>query len=93
MDLVTPLKIMYDPEIKSKNFSVSLDPEVPNNPDGPWFAKVFYPKELAHTCYGEDMIEADYLVKRLSLGVDENNEPYQYPERLNEMGLNIQKIA
>lgn len=29
MDLVTPLKIMYDPEIKSKNISVSLDPLIP----------------------------------------------------------------
>lgn len=29
MDLVVPLKIMYDSSIKSKNISVSLDPLVP----------------------------------------------------------------
>lgn len=28
MDMVVPLKIMYDPEIKSKNISVSLDPYI-----------------------------------------------------------------
>lgn len=28
-DLIIPLKVMYDPEIKSKNVSVSLDPLVP----------------------------------------------------------------
>ena len=44
MDLVVPLKIMYDPEIKSKNISVSLDPYVLTEPDGPWYRKVFYPK-------------------------------------------------
>lgn len=44
MDLVTPLKIMYDQNIKSKNISVSLDPFVPTEPDGPWYRKTFYPK-------------------------------------------------
>lgn len=82
MDLVTPLKIMYDPEIKSKNISVSLDPLVPTQPDGPWYSKTFYPIELKNTDYGAAMIEADYLMKRLSLGVDENNQPYPYPKRV-----------
>lgn len=44
MDLVVPLKIMYDTDIKSKNISVSLDPWVLSQPDGPWYRKVFYPK-------------------------------------------------
>ena len=29
MDLVVPLKIIYDPDIKNKNIAVSLDPLVP----------------------------------------------------------------
>jgi hypothetical protein len=29
MDLVVPLKIIYDPDIKIKNIAVSLDPLVP----------------------------------------------------------------
>lgn len=44
MDLVVPLKIMYDSNIKSKNISVSLDPFVLTEPDGPWYRKVFYPR-------------------------------------------------
>lgn len=82
MDLITPLKILYDSEIKSKNMSVSLDPLVPTEPDGPWYVKTFYPSQMARTPYGEAMIEADHLMKQLSLGVDENNEPYPYPKRL-----------
>jgi hypothetical protein len=45
-DMVVPLKIIYDSEIKSKNISVSLDPNIPTDPDGPEYAKVYYPKEL-----------------------------------------------
>lgn len=56
MDLVTPLKIMYDPEITSKNMSVSLDPLVPTEPEGPWYVKTFYPLQMAKTSYGEAMI-------------------------------------
>lgn len=82
MDLVTPLKIMYDQNIHSKNISVSLDPLVPTDPDGPWYRKTFYPKQLKNTQYGQAMIEADFLMKQLSLGVDKDNKPFQYPERL-----------
>ncbi len=34
-DLVVPLKIMGDPSILMKNFSISLDPAIPTQPDGP----------------------------------------------------------
>ena len=43
-DLIVPLKIIYDDNIKSKNISVSLDPLIPNKPDGPEYTKVYYPK-------------------------------------------------
>lgn len=38
------------------------------------------------------MIEADYLMKQLSLGVDENNKPYPYPQELKEIGIDVESI-
>ncbi len=69
-DLVVPLKIMYDDEIKSKNISVSLDPLIPTKPDGPHYTKVYYPQNLEETEFGQIMIEADHLMKQLKMGVD-----------------------
>lgn len=43
-DMVVPLKIMYDQGIKNKNISVSVDPKVPTQPDGPEQIKVYYPR-------------------------------------------------
>ena len=42
-DLAIILKILYDPSIKCKNISFSLDPFDPTNPMGPYYKKVFYP--------------------------------------------------
>ncbi len=69
-DLVVPLKIYYDQNIEAKNISVSLDPQIPNKPDGPNYSKVYYPKELDGTEFGRIMIEADHLMKQLKMGVD-----------------------
>ena len=40
------LKVFYDPAIKSKCISFSLDPADPVNPEGPFLAKVLYPDVL-----------------------------------------------
>ena len=45
-DLAVFLKILYDPTIKNKVISFSLDPFEPTKPDGPYMRKVFYPDEI-----------------------------------------------
>jgi hypothetical protein len=43
-DLIVPLKVFYDDQIEFKNLSISIDPQDPLNPDGPFYEKVYYPK-------------------------------------------------
>ncbi len=70
-DLIVPLKVYYDDTIQYKNLSISIDPLDPFNPDGPNYQKVYYPKEIENTQFAKIMIEADYLMKQLILGVDD----------------------
>ena len=90
-DLAVVLRILYDPEIKYKNISFSLDPYEPTNYRGPYQRKVFYPDEhigkkiLEGTKMGEDMFKADYLLKQLNLGVDPNCKEYVFPKELKEL--------
>jgi hypothetical protein len=68
-DLLVPLLVYYDPNIKHKIISFSLDPADAKNPKGPTQRKVFYPDEvegfevLRGTEFGEIMFEADWLMK------------------------------
>jgi len=32
--------------------------------------KIYYPKELEGTYYGQIMIEADWIMKKLKIGID-----------------------
>ena len=79
-DLAIILKILYDPSIKCKNISFSLDPYEPTNPMGPYYKKVFYPdvienkRILGGTRLGEEMFEADYLMKQMCLGYKPDNK-------------------
>ena len=93
-DLAIILKILYDPSIKCKNISFSLDPYEPTNPMGPYYKKVYYPdvienkRILAGTKLGEEMFEADYLMKQMCLGYKPDNKTkFDYPEELKKHGL------
>ena len=48
----------------------SLDAAEPTNPEGPNLRKVYYPPSLAGTALGDVLFEADYLLKRLSMGLE-----------------------
>lgn len=61
---------MIDPTIPAKTILVSLDPLVPTEPDGPLFKKVYVPSVIEGTPLGNVMIEADYLMKQINIGVD-----------------------
>ena len=98
-DLAVCLKIYYDPSIKHKGISFSLDPYDPKNPDGPYMRKVYWPDEaegrpiLAGTKVGDDLFEADFILKQLSLGIKvDSMEPlktsdFVYPPELANGGL------
>jgi hypothetical protein len=93
-DLAIILKILYDPSIKCKNISFSLDPYEPTNPMGPYYKKVYYPdvienkRILAGTKLGEEMFEADYLMKQMCLGYKPDNKTkFDYPDELKKHGL------
>ena len=93
-DLAVFLKILYDPTIKNKVISFSLDPFEPTKPDGPYMRKVFYPDEiekkqiLQGTKVGEDMFLADYLMKQMSIGYKPDNKTkFNYPKNLASKGL------
>ena len=93
-DVAVILKILYEPTLKYKNISFSLDPYEPNNPGGPYMRKVFYPdkfiekKLLQGTKIGEEMFKADYILKQMALGYINNNEiKFEYPKNLLKKGL------
>ena len=93
-DLAIILKILYDPSIKCKNISFSLDPFDPTNPMGPYYKKVFYPdviegrRILGGTRLGEEMFEADFIMKQMCLGYKPDNKTkFDYPEELKKKGL------
>ena len=93
-DLAIILKILYDPSIKCKNISFSLDPFDPTNPMGPYYKKVYYPdviegrRILGGTRLGEEMFEADYIMKQMCLGYKPDNKTkFDYPEELKKKGL------
>ena len=92
-DIIVPLKIMADSSITAKTILVSLDPLIPTEPDGPLFKKVYIPSILEGTPIGNVMIEADYLMKQLNLGVDHNNQPFNYPKSLIDIGLDFATLA
>ena len=94
-DVSVILKILYDPTLKNKDISFSLDPYEPTNPFGPYMRKVFYPDEiekrkiLEGTKIGEDMFIADYLLKQMSIGYKPDNlTKFEYPSHLQKRGLN-----
>lgn len=96
-DLAVVLKIFFDPTIKHKMISFSLDPDEKNNPQGPFMKKVFYPdqlenrKILAGTKFGEDIFNADLIMKQMSLGIQHDNKTkFNYPEELSKYGLKPQ---
>lgn len=96
-DLGVILKIFCDPTIKAKIISFSLDPFDKSNPQGPFMRKVFYPDQiekrriLAGTKLGEDMFQADYIMKQMSLGIQpDNKSKFEYPEELGKLGLKPQ---
>jgi len=70
-----------------------LDPFVPTNPNGPWQRKVFFPKILEATKFGERMFKADYLMKQQALGIKVDSisplktSKYKYPKELANLGL------
>jgi len=39
------------------------------------------------TYYAQIMMEADFIMKQLKIGVDQNNKPFQYPANLKKIGL------
>lgn len=39
------------------------------------------------------MIEADFLMKQLSLGIDENNKPLDYPKSIKDLGLDLSTLV
>lgn len=78
-DLIVPLKIYYDQSIQYKNISISIDPLDPYNPDGPLYQKIYYPKQMEGTYFAEMMVSADYLMKLLILGLDDQGQPFKYP--------------
>lgn len=93
-DLAITLKIFCDPSIKHKVISFSLDPFEKTNPQGEYMKKVFYPDELenkkilAGTKFGEEMFEADYYMKQMSLGIQSDNKTkFPYPKQLLSAGL------
>ena len=92
-DVAVFLKILYDPTIKNKSISFSLDPFEPTNPTGPYMRKVFYPDKLEKkqilqgTKVGEDMFLADYLLKQMSLGYKNSNTKFDFPYELKAKGL------
>ena len=70
-----------------------MDPLVPTEPDGPLFKKIYNPAILEGTPIGNTMIEADYLMKQLNLGVGETNKPFKYPKSLVDVGLDFDTLV
>lgn len=62
-DLIVPLKVFYDATIQNKNISISIDPHVPTDPNGPFYEKIYYPAEIEGTYFAQIMVEADYIMK------------------------------
>lgn len=86
-DLIVPLKIYYDKTIQYKNICISIDPKDPKDPDGPLYQKIYYPKNIEGTYFAQLMVEADYLMKQLILGVDQKGRPFKYPPSLRNVGF------
>jgi len=61
--------------------SFSLDPAEPTNPEGPLQRKVHYPSRMGGTLLGDVLFEADYLLKKLSLGL------VPFPPQLTKLGF------
>lgn len=59
----------------------SLDPWIETQPDGPHLRKVYSPPEMAGSVLGDVLFEADFLLKKLSMGL----EPI--PDALAQAGL------
>jgi hypothetical protein len=38
------------------------------------------------------MIEADYIMKQMKIGIDSNNKPFKYPESLKAVGLSFDNL-
>lgn len=92
-DLAVALKVMYDPKVLNKQISFSLDPLDEFNPEGPKQKKVFYPSIIEGTNLGEDMFQADFLMKQISMGREVislnplETENFELPESVQDMGL------
>ena len=66
-DLAMALWLTFGPRQADPQFS--LDPADPRNPRGKWLKAVYLPIEMAGTPFGENLFEADWLMKQLSFAV------------------------
>ncbi|KAA6383323.1 MAG: hypothetical protein EZS28_021151 [Streblomastix strix] len=55
--------------LSGQSISFSLDPWDPQQPDGPYYQKVFYPDILRGTLFGETLFQTDYDMKKLAFGL------------------------
>ncbi|CAD8071882.1 unnamed protein product [Paramecium primaurelia] len=81
LDLMTFLKVYYDPEFADQQFDMtfSLEPEEDDQEmNSQYQQKVYFPKYLEGTHVGEVLYEADFLLKQMSLGIEVlSREPLQ----------------
>jgi hypothetical protein len=92
-DILLPVLVYYDSDVKRKDISFSLEPADPKNPYGEFQRKTFFPDEheggkmmMARTIFGEELFEADYLMKEMSIGTDsKTNKPFEYPEKIKHL--------
>ncbi|MCZ7385591.1 MAG: hypothetical protein O8C63_12710 [Candidatus Methanoperedens sp.] len=71
------LRVALELALAGKDAKFSLDPADPKHPKGDWFKAVYIPEDiLKGTKFGNDLFEADWLLKQYSFGVnvDENGE-------------------
>ncbi|KAA6390387.1 MAG: putative peptidoglycan-binding domain protein [Streblomastix strix] len=55
--------------LQGRSISFSLDPWDPQQPDGPYYQKVFYPDILRGTAFGKTLFNTDYDMKKLAFGL------------------------
>ncbi|CAD8123966.1 unnamed protein product [Paramecium sonneborni] len=96
-DLATVLSVYNDPNLDDqyKGICFSLDPIVlPNQEEFKQQEKVCWPDKFVNrniiqdTEFAQILFEADYLLKLMSLGVqDDGKTPFVYPKELSDKGL------
>ncbi|KAA6381889.1 MAG: hypothetical protein EZS28_022584 [Streblomastix strix] len=69
--------------LSGQQIHFSLDPWDPQQPDGPYYQKVFYPEILRRTAFGETLFQTDYNMKKLAFGL------MQVPGLTSEMSFRL----